>query len=164
MNYIGIDNGITGGLAAIRGDGKPIWLKPMPIQRTKKGNEIDVRAVKNWLDGVLLIHDTTETIVVIEEPAGSKFPKMASSMAGSFHAIRTVLELMGLAYERVTPQAWQKVMLGKLPKGQTKIAALTRARSLFPKQSWLETPRCTKPHDGMVDAALIAEFGRRNNL
>jgi len=160
--FVGIDNGISGGLSILDESGKLHTLASMPIQRTKKGNEIDVRWIHRWL---LDCSEQSESVtVIIEEPAGSKFPKMASSMAGSFHAIRATVELLRLVYHRVTPQQWQKAVLGKLPKGQTKIAALTKARSLWPKETWLESPRCTKPHDGWVDSALIAQYGRMNNL
>jgi hypothetical protein len=59
---------------------------------------------------------------------------------------------------------WQKVMLPGCAKGDTKPAALARARQLWPAESWLASPRCSKPHDGMIDAALIAEYGRIKNL
>ncbi len=160
--YLGIDNGISGGLAMVSQVGVLKHLCTMPIQRTKKGNEVNVRLVKQWMIDSLCDHDSVD--IIIEEPAGSRFPKMASSMAGSFHAIRATIEVIGYRYERITPQAWQKFMLGKIPQGQTKIAALTKARSLWPTETWLENLKCKKPHDGLVDAALIAEFGRRNNL
>jgi hypothetical protein len=58
------------------------------------------------------------------------------------------------------PQAWQRVMLPNCAKGDTKPAALAKAKQLWPAETWLATNRSTKPHDGLVDAALIAEFGR----
>jgi len=41
---------------------------------------------------------------------------------------------------------------------------LLKARQLWPDETWLASPRCTKPHDGMIDAALIAEYARISNL
>lgn len=160
--YIGIDIGISGGLASLNEDGGILSYMVMPIQRTSKGNEVNVIAVQKWLINCESQSDSQS--VIIEEPGGSKFPKMASSMAGSFHAIRAVLDMLELHYNRITPQRWQKAMLGKLPKGQTKIAALTKAKALWPLEKFLPTAKSTKPHDGLVDSLLLAEYARRNNL
>ena len=46
---IGIDNGISGALAAIsRHNGAIVSMCPMPIMRARKGNEIDVKTVYAW--------------------------------------------------------------------------------------------------------------------
>jgi hypothetical protein len=164
--YIGIDNGITGGIAGLSvtpGVGI-LALSPMLIQKTRKGNEIDVRGVWRFILGELQIgHQVEETAVVIEEPGGSQSASAAASMAASFAALRALCELKGLRYHRVTPPQWQKALLN-CAKGQTKAAALTKARSLWPNQEWLASPQCRRPHDGMIDAALIAEYARRQGL
>jgi hypothetical protein len=90
-------------------------------------------------------------------------------MTYSYAVIEALVVANGLKYHDILSQKWQKQFWTKpkMPKGQkfdTKGAALDVARKLWPKESWLKTDRCTKPHDGMVDAALLAEYGRRNNL
>jgi len=53
---------------------------------------------------------------------------------------------------------WQDVELGKsLAKGQTKKIALMKAQQYWPEESWFATARSRTPHDGIVDAALIAK-------
>jgi len=47
-------------------------------------------------------------------------------------------------------------MLGKFPRGQSKKYALAKAKELRPDEQWLATPRSKKPHDGIVDAYLMA--------
>lgn len=166
MIYIGIDNGISGGIAALSptpGVGI-VCMCPMPIQKTRKGNEIDILAVWEFLDAELCISRNSERItLVIEEPGGSKSAKAATSMAGSFHALRAMCELKRLRHHRITPQAWQKPMLNAAA-GDTKPAALAKARALWPNETWLASPRCKTPHPGLIDAALIAEFARGKNL
>ena len=50
-------------------------------------------------------------------------------------------------------------MLGKkLAKGMTKVAALAVANKLWPQQRWIATNKSKVPHDGMIDAALIAHY------
>jgi hypothetical protein len=61
---------------------------------------------------------------------------------------------------------WQRVFWTKpkMPEGMkfdTKAAALNQANQLWPDNDWTATKRSRKPHDGMIDAALIAEAGRR---
>lgn len=159
--YLGIDNGISGGLCALSatpGVG-PIAYAPMPIQKTRKGNEIDVNGVWSFL----VNHRPETLMVVIEEPGGSQSATAARSMAASFAALRTVCDLKGLRYLRITPQSWQKPMLN-CDSGDTKKVARTLVKSLWPGWDWLATPRSTVPHDGMIDAALIAEHARRMRL
>jgi hypothetical protein len=156
MIIVGIDNGVSGGLAAIGDD--LLVLLPMPTLQARKGNEIDAAAVDAWLV------DVAPRLVVIEEPGGSKSAKAATSMAGSFHTLRTICVLRKIPYDRITPQAWQKVMLPGCKPGDTKRRALEVARRLWPSRDWRATPRCTTPHDGLIDATLIAEWARRGGL
>ncbi len=59
---------------------------------------------------------------------------------------------------RVSVHKWQKVMLGRVPKGRTKEVALKLANELEPSENWLANKRCRTPHDGMIDAYLIARY------
>jgi hypothetical protein len=51
-------------------------------------------------------------------------------------------------------------MLGHIPKGKTKQAALWAAEALAPGECWQKSKRATKAHDGMIDAFLIARYIR----
>ncbi len=48
-------------------------------------------------------------------------------------------------------------------KTDTKAMSLVAAQRIFPNESFLATERSSVPHDGLVDAALICEFGKRMN-
>jgi len=162
MIYIGIDNGLTGGLAALSDHpGAPIAMTVMPTRGKAKGNEVDAKAVWEWI----YFHGGTACTVIIETP-GKHSPgaQALCSMWDSYGAIRGVLESRGIRHHRITPQAWQKVMLVGCKKGDTKPAAFAKAKQLWPDETWLASPRCTKPHDGMIDASLIAEYGRIQRL
>jgi hypothetical protein len=157
--YVGIDNGISGALAAIIDGG--VLSMPMPIQKARKGNEIDIEGVDEWITQLLPLGRVQ---IIVEEPGGSKSAQAAASMAGSFHALRALCVARAWRWHRITPQRWQKVMLPGCKAGETKERALAAARALWPHKSWLATERCRVPHDGMVDAALIAEWGRLQQL
>ena len=157
--HVGIDNGISGALVALSPHSQIVSMLPMPILKARKGNEVDVATVWHWLDN--LCRD--KLTVVIEEPGGSKSAKAATSMAGSFHALRTICVLKDIRWHRITPQIWQKEILPGCKAGDTKPRALAQVRQLWPDESFVPTG-CRVPNDGMIDAALIAEYGRRKNL
>ena len=162
MIYIGIDNGLTGAMVALSDHpGPPIACAVMPTRGKTKGNEVDAWELMLWL----CQFDLAQTTVVLETP-GKHSPGVQAlcSMWDSFGAIRGVIESRSIRHYRIAPQTWQKAMLGKLDKGMTKPAALSKARQLWPDETWLATPRSTKPHEGLIDAALIAEYARISNL
>lgn len=162
MDYVAIDNGTTsGGICYLSELGQIVAMTPMLHQTTRKGHEVDVRAVSCWIRNLNIT--PKNAVVVIEEPGGSKNYKAAVSMAGCFQSLRALFELAGYRVVRLTPNAWQKPFL-KAGKGDTKKVALQMARSLWPEESFLATPRCKVAHEGMVDAACIAEHARRNCL
>tara|TARA_R110000850_G_C9996151_1_gene468171 strand:+ start:8573 stop:9064 length:492 start_codon:yes stop_codon:yes gene_type:complete len=158
---IGIDNGLKGGICAIdKATGKIVETFKMPVQHAHGANEVDVYKLIDLLselsNGFLWEGD-----IVIEKPGGSKSARAAKSMAGSLHAIRGAIESRGISLHRITPQSWQKVLIPG--KGDTKKRALAKANSLWPGTKWPninKTERCYRPHDGIIDAALIAYYWR----
>jgi hypothetical protein len=161
MTYIGIDNGLSGGIVAVQAPGIITKAWTMPTRNKSKGNEVDAEFVASFFDQWM----RDEITVILETPG--KFAKgvqAISSMWDSYGAVRGVLESRGIRHIRITPQAWQKVMLVGCKKGDTKPAAYAKARQLWPTETWLPSPRCSNPHDGMIDAALIAEYGRISQL
>lgn len=139
---LAVDNGISGALAFLDGHGG-INCIPMPIQKTRKGNEINVVEVWQFLKQCAFMED--DLVVVIEEPGGSKSAKAASSMSGSFHAIRALVEVIPLPLHRVTPQSWQRPLL-KCKAGDTKKVALQMAKSLYPKYDFKANDKCRIDH------------------
>jgi len=161
--YIGIDNGISGGSCAISAShGKIIGFDKMPVKKSRSANEVDVRAFHLWVTEITG-GNLSNAIYILEEPGGSKSAKAAKSMAGSFHSLRGFFETKFLRWERITPQQWQKTMLPGCKSGETKKRAFSKASELWPEEDFV-LKGCRTPHDGIIDAALIAEYGRRNQL
>lgn len=168
MIHIGIDNSLSGALCILSGP-KIVAMITMPVKEyvpPKKGakttREIDVFGVWRWIN-LIVGHQLSDVVVMIEKPTNAKTYRAAEAMAGSFHALRAMCELKGLNWHRITPQSWQKVMLPGCKAGDTKPAALRVASKIWPEEDWLATKRSKVPHDGLVDAALIAEYCRRTN-
>lgn len=163
MIYIGIDNGLSGGLAAVDYKGQMIDSIIMPTRNKAKGNEIDAVEVYEWIRSMRSMSVPTQ--IVLETPGKfSKGVQAIASMWDSYGVLRAICEVSQLRHHRITPQQWQKKMLVGCKRGDTKPAALQKAKQLWPMEEFLPTPRCKKPHDGMIDAALMAEYARISNL
>tara|TARA_R110000764_G_scaffold318_5_gene1378 strand:+ start:906 stop:1397 length:492 start_codon:yes stop_codon:yes gene_type:complete len=154
---VGIDNGLDGGLCAVsKFDGSIIDKIRMPTLQMSKKKEIDIRAIKQWL-----LDLNTPFELAIEEPlAHAKSSQAVRSMAISFGKLVGMAESNGYPVQRVSVHKWQKKMLGRMPKGRSKEFALALAVSLEPEENWLASKRCRTPHDGMIDAYLIALYIR----
>jgi hypothetical protein len=155
---IGIDNGLDGGLCAISSfHGSVVDLCAMPCYSRKGKREIDTRAAYRWITE---LH--TRPVIAIEEPLKhARSSQAMRSMAISFGKLLGMCEAHELEVIAVDVKEWQNVMLGKVGKSQTKARALAVASELKPDENWLAGGRCRVPHDGIVDAYLIAEYIRR---
>jgi len=71
------------------------------------------------------------------------------------------LSALVLRYEVVGARRWQKDMLADIPGDNTKVRAEIAARRIFPHVDLKRTDRARKADSGVVDALLIAEWGRR---
>lgn len=79
------------------------------------------------------------------------------SFGETFGWLLGVLDAMGIPYELVRPQRWKK----EFSCTSDKNTSIEVARRLFPGVSLKRTPQCRKPHDGMAEALLMAEYARR---
>lgn len=181
---IGIDPGKTGGIVCL-GENGVVWSSATPVL----GKEIDwkafatlLRSGQSNIDLVVLEH--------VHAMHGSS-AKSTFTFGGCFEGAKALIAAFELPYTLVQPKVWQKVMwqgvpehrkppkkltkkelkakaAGKKvrtpnPKGSidTKMMSLIAAKRLFPTADLMATPKCTTAHDGLVDALLIAEYGRR---
>lgn len=164
--YIGIDIGITKGAIAIM-RGNLITGHEMTVF---KGN-LDIsglnKIITNYVSESVDVHVIFERLGVIY--GSSK--KTAFSMGYQMGCIEALCVANNIPYTAVQATKWQKQMFadiqvinktGKSSK-DTKAMALVAVTKLFPTLK-LTFGRQVKPHDGFVDAVLIAEYARRNNL
>lgn len=157
MFYIGVDPGLKGGIAILKSTGEVIRCVPMPTV----GNEISLIRLQSELyfssDNIAFVEHSQ---AISKAGAGTVF-----KFGMGFGAILGVLAARHQAYTLVKPRVWQKEMhAGSDPDLDPKDRSLIVAERLFPKQNFLASERCKKPHDGMIDAVLIAEYGRRKFL
>jgi len=167
--YIGIDCGLDGGIAVVDYDGNLTDKYVMPVCKAGKGRMIHIVGFHKTLEKIISVSD--RNIFVIENPGGHA-PSAAGlrSMTYSFAVAETIVSLLdaNLSYAAISSRKWQsqfwtRPTMAKGQKFDTKAAALAAADRIFPNQDWTANERCKKAHDGIVDAALLAEYGRRMN-
>ena len=80
------------------------------------------------------------------------------SFGQSVGYIKGVLEAFRIPYQEIPPKRWKS----EFGLNSDKAASVEVCKRLFPSVSLLASPRCKKPHDGMAEALLMAEYARRN--
>lgn len=157
MRILGIDPGLDGGIAMM--DGSRLVIEQMPTTGGKKrsvdGGSLCV-LLRGWIIDKPIEHVFLERVGAMP---GQGVTSMFSFGEG-YGVIKGVLSALHISYSLLSPQKWQNAI--GIPKStDTKGAAATRAAQLFPGVDFRASARCRKPHDGMVDAALIAAYGVR---
>lgn len=161
MKVIGLDPGLHGAFAVL--DGATAWAKPMFLLSSgPKGRaEYDVEACLSFLHSELDLPNVQGCIVVLEhlQPMPA-FGAHNFTFGYGFGFFEGMLAALGARIERVRPKVWQAAA-GVTGKGKgRKDSACALCQRLFPQVN-LVPDGSTKRHDGMADALLIAEYGRR---
>ena len=161
MLYLGIDCGLNGAIVVLKG--RTIISKiPMPVMSNGKRNEIDIEKLSCVFEG----YKSNDLFLTIEDTGGHA-PSAAGlrSMTYSFAVSKTLAVVHRYPFQTVLARKWQRSFWSR-PTGafDTKAAALKTAKELWPDEDWRKTERSKKAFDGFIDAALIAEYGRRNFL
>lgn len=149
-NYIGIDPGKKGGIAVIFDGGYEAYFMPDTTASI-------VKLLDQLTDPPASSTCVIEQVQVMGKSFGAK---AALSYGQHYGEIIGILAAYGVKVIEVRPAIWKKGM-GLTKEKDDSIALCER---LFPEINLLPTPRCTKPSDGMAEAMLLAEYGRRNNL
>ncbi len=172
---VGIDIGADGAIALFHDTNGIVHLDYCKLARV--ANELNAAEIAKFI----LQYDTEDCHVVIED-LHSVFGSSAKSnfaFGGNNGLIIGMLQMLQVPYTKVAPKAWQKLMwqgirpveidTGKKKKDgsikyktDTKATSLIAAQRLFPRESFLATDRSKVPHNGIVDAVLMAEYCRRN--
>ena len=154
--FIGIDPGQDGCLAILGYREAPVLV---PFGETEYANQL------RQFDPLGAC--TTSTPL---EPAPFCVVEHVSAMPGqgvtscfsfgrNFGFILGLLTAFCIPYELVRPQKWKR----EFSCTSDKNTSIEVAQRLFPGVDLRRTPRCTKPHDGVCEALLMAEYARRHH-
>lgn len=144
MFYIGIDPGKSGGIAFINEFGQVFHALPFSEDKL-------ISLVKNCSSDMKCILEYVHAMP--KQGVSSTF-----NFGMNFGFIQGVLKAYGIPYELVTPQKWKK----EFSCTSDKNTSIEVCKRLFPNVNLKATERCKKDHDGMAEALLIAEYGRRH--
>jgi crossover junction endodeoxyribonuclease RuvC len=158
----GIDPGFSGGVALLTPSGKLDSLHLMPVVKGPRGGSTELDLVE--LKRLLTAHAVD--VVVLERVHAMKgWGEGAAWRFGvGWGQIQGVVVALGLSLLHVAPDRWQKTLLhGTTGAKGDKTAAIAEALRRWPGVD-LKPGKRTKHHDGLADALLIAEWGRRELL
>ena len=155
MRVLGIDPGLSGGLAVLdeeRGVPSLAGLVDMPTTVYGKGRGIDGRELAG------LLREWSPDMAVIESVHA--MPKQGVSSTFAFGrgvgVVIGVLSTLRIPFVEIRPQEWQKAVLRGCP-GEGKDKCLRWAYGMFPDAE-LKTAR-GRLLDGRADALGLAYFG-----
>lgn len=155
---IGVDPGVHGALAVLSQDREIIQMIDMPVVEIKVGKSMKLRVSPELLAHELARYSGTADAWVEQVTAmpGQGVSSMFS-FGESFGVVKGVLAGRGINISTVTPVRWKKAM--ELNAGKDG----SRAKAV---QMWPDKADLFKrvKDDGRAEAALIAEFGRRNQF
>lgn len=170
MRFVGVDPGLTGGLALLNHDATRVKTWPMPITVTSTGGrkrrEVNAFELMELVENILLSFDDA-CIVTIEQVSAS--PQMGTTSAFNFgaayamvkaaFAFHTMTNENLVRVENAIPAVWKRVMRLHSMATITETKALSRKKA---QEMWPRSHRefVQSKDDGRAEAALLAEFGR----
>jgi len=159
VNFIGIDNGVSGSVAILDSAGAVKDFFPTPVFR-----DLNYTKTKAWVNRVntmllseFLYSYREDCTTAIERPMVNpgRFKATVSALR-ALEATLIVLEGNKIPYRFIDSKEWQKEMLPAGLEGpELKEASTMVCKRIFPGVE------VKKPGDG--DSLLIAEYLRRNN-
>jgi hypothetical protein len=161
MIVAGVDPGKSGAIAVLDADGRVLDVGPIPLVKSTVGRDhYDLGAIR---DQMLALREL-QVFVVVEKLQPMPIAKggtIANFNRGEAQGWNWLLEALRIPYALVSPRVWQKVMHAGTPGDDPKQRSILAAQRLFPGVSLKRTTRCRTLSDGIAEALLIAEYGRR---
>ena len=156
--FMGVDPGMSGAFAIVDADGKYVDSLVVPVV----GKVIDVPTILEWLE-----RHRPNIVQAALEQVGSR-PGQGVSTMFKFGRVYGLMEglLAGLQipYTLIPPSKWAPALHAGV-EGRDSLTAkecsVVAARRLYPKVDFRKSAASTNPHEGKIDAVLIAEYCRR---
>lgn len=154
---IGIDPGVNGGIATIKGTELRL-VKRCPHVKIKTKTDYDVQGMAD------IIKPYSGLNACIHLELVHSFPGQGVTSMFNFGKGYGMWLMAAAAYGMpiflVTPQQWKKKILVNTDK--SKGAAILKAKQVFPEVN-LKPGLLRKEHDGMAEAICIALYGEIHN-
>lgn len=164
--FAGIDPGMDGFVAVLRGDDEPELLE-VPTLPTGAGAKrlYDERAL--W-QIVVALKGCDLVLLEQQQPMPKQGVSSTFSIGYGYGLWVMALTAAGVPWSAIRPAAWKKAMRISAAKGkdanarrkQAKALAIQRAQALFPDVSLMRTERSRTPSADMAEALLLASYAR----
>lgn len=172
--WVGVDPGKSGAISVMDSNGKIVYRAIMPLI----GDDVNIHELYKIFAGLKLDYELTLILEDVHSIFGSS---AASNFTFGFvcGAIEAIVISHSIKLIKVQPKSWQKEIWQnadkcykpkkpeqKNPSLDTKATSLKAAIRMFPTFDFRKpnSLRSVNAHDGIVDAVLICEYGRRKNL
>lgn len=165
-HVMGIDPGLSGAFVLLPVGGKKMTVWKMPITKTGKVVEISYPEVSEILRNADAMAEGDLHVFLERAVPFAMGTKSAFNYGRGFAALEIAIADLDIPFTLVEPGKWTKAMHAGI-KGDLKPKAksLIAVRRLFPKLvPGLSPNRNGKPHEGVVDALLIAGYGLRQDF
>ena len=191
MRFVGVDPGKLGGIAFLDAEGHVLELFATPMlssvrQRRRGRVVVDVttqvydlatiahifraRADPRLPDrGMFVSVEQLDDLPAFRSRHKGEAPEAmgggkANHARGQAILWPAMLAAFRIPYLLVRPQEWQRAMMLGFPGKDTKARSVAIARATWPAVSLLRTTLSRVEDDGLADALLMAEYGRRKHL
>lgn len=175
MTFIGIDPGKDGGIAVLTPTN--LWLHDTPTIKDGKGSRYNTQKMADLLLGWRGSREITgdyPPLHAVLETARAMPGQSSKTTAIQFHGIglwEGILVALQIPHTIVWPQTWRKLLIGGSPGAgiadknertkALKASSFECASRLWPRQAREFCGPRGGVLDGIVEAALLAEYGRR---
>ena len=149
-HYLGIDPGKNGGLCVLRFDGVPLEWDRMPAGKVR---------IADWISRVKAAYSHLIMLAELAQAMPKQGVTSCFRYGQHFASFEDAAIHLKIPYHEVRPAIWKKAM----GLSNDKMDSITACRRLFPAVD-LIPPGCRKEHDGLAEALLIAEWGRRQGI
>jgi hypothetical protein len=163
--YVGVDHGEKGALVALSESGEILHTLAMPL----KDGKIDCFQVYSWL--YENFGDYEHEVVACGERLHAIFKASASStftFGKNVGKVVGIIECLEMDYHEFRAVDWQRHIFDQhsvpemgAPDKKGKFKRDTKAMAAFAAD--LIWPELNTNHDGIIDALLIAEYGRQTH-
>jgi Holliday junction resolvasome RuvABC endonuclease subunit len=166
ISYLGIDPGLDGGFAVITDNHISLKLAMPTISKKSTTNKtkrhIDKSSVMNFLNAL-----PVTTFIAIEEqiPVRNQSVTSVFTTAKNYGILLMAISVSVFQEPPIeVPSSFWHAHFGIEPEPKagksTKAQAFEIVSSIFPNTDFRKSNRARTPHDGVVDAALIAKYGQ----
>lgn len=159
--FVGIDNGLSGGIVVINEKQEVIQTHVMPVIKSES-TTFDIVAISKIFDNLKQLG--YPIFVTLEKAHVRPIQGIRSAFTTGycFGMFQGLLSAYGISYEVANPSIWMK----KVFEGNNttdKKASIQWVLKKWPQGKWKQSERSTKYHDGLTDAAAIAYYGYLKN-